>query len=65
MIVLREYMQYMKVEDGIGGLGYSYSDIPDLVKGTLPQRRVLNIAPRLEQEQEDLSSILEKSLTVY
>lgn len=34
---LREYMQMMKVENGLSALGYTASDIPALVQGTLPQ----------------------------
>ncbi|KAG8296830.1 hydroxyacid-oxoacid transhydrogenase activity protein [Homalodisca vitripennis] len=34
---VRGYMQVMNVENGLTELGYSKSDIPGLVKGTLPQ----------------------------
>lgn len=34
---LREYMLMMKVENGLSALGYTVSDIPALVQGTLPQ----------------------------
>ena len=57
-------MQDMKIEDGLSALGFSSADIPQLVKGTLPQHRVLKIAPR-EQSEEDLASIIENSMTVY
>lgn len=37
---VRRYMQVMKVENGLSELGYTKSDIPGLVKGTLPQVRI-------------------------
>lgn len=51
---------------GIKALGYSKSDIPSLVEATLPQRRVLMLAPGLDaatdSQVEELSSILEDSM---
>ena len=35
--VLRDYMRKMKIPDGLLELGYSKEDIPDLVKGAIPQ----------------------------
>ncbi|EGW04197.1 Ribosome biogenesis regulatory protein-like [Cricetulus griseus] len=34
---LRQFLFDLKVDDGLGALGYSKDDIPSLVKGTLPQ----------------------------
>ncbi|KAF0751125.1 hypothetical protein AaE_006497 [Aphanomyces astaci] len=39
-------MQDLDVPLGIGLLGYTFSDIPALVKGTLPQHRVTKLSPR-------------------
>ncbi|XP_061456351.1 hydroxyacid-oxoacid transhydrogenase, mitochondrial isoform X2 [Rhineura floridana] len=36
---LRKFLFDMNVDDGLAALGYSKSDIPALVKGTLPQER--------------------------
>lgn len=35
--VVREYMQVMKVDNGLTALGYTKDDVSSLVKGTLPQ----------------------------
>ena len=32
--------------NGLSAVGYTAKDVDKLVEGTLPQRRVLNIAPR-------------------
>jgi len=51
---------------GIKDLGYGQGDIAALVEATLPQRRVLMLAPKFEEEvevqKEALSEILEQSL---
>ncbi len=33
----RDYMRRMKIPDGLLELGYAKEDIPDLVKGAIPQ----------------------------
>ncbi|KAK9344608.1 alcohol dehydrogenase [Lipomyces starkeyi] len=52
---------------GISQLGFTREDIPALVEGTLPQARVLMLAPNFQkdedQKREDLARILERSLT--
>jgi hydroxyacid-oxoacid transhydrogenase len=52
------------VPDGLSGMGYSNDDIPTLVKGTLPQRKVLDIAPR-QPSPEDLAMLLEGSMKLF
>ncbi|RPA84139.1 putative Fe-containing alcohol dehydrogenase [Ascobolus immersus RN42] len=52
---------------GLKGLGYTRGDVERLVEGTLPQRRVLMLAPGMkepgtEREREDLAGLLERSL---
>ncbi|KAK9367276.1 alcohol dehydrogenase [Lipomyces kononenkoae] len=51
---------------GISHLGFTKADIPALVEGTLPQARVLMLAPNFQkdddQKREDLARILESSL---
>lgn len=34
---IREYMHKLDIPNGLSALGYSYSDVPALVEGTLPQ----------------------------
>jgi len=62
--IFREFMTEMKIDNGLSALGYSVKDIPDLVKGTLPQHRVTRLAPR-KQSEEDLAKLFEDSMEVY
>ena len=47
---------------GIKAIGYERSDIPALVEGTLPQRRVLDLAPS-HIVRDDLELLFENALT--
>ncbi|CAK1544549.1 unnamed protein product [Leptosia nina] len=58
------YMDKMGIGDGLSSLGYSIQDIPELVKGALPQHRLLKLTP-LQQSEEDLYKLLEDSITIY
>ena len=62
--VLRTYMQDMDIVNGLQVLGYTSSDIPALVKGTIPQHRVTKISPR-PFDLEQLAKLFEASLTAY
>ncbi|XP_059613456.1 probable hydroxyacid-oxoacid transhydrogenase, mitochondrial [Phlebotomus argentipes] len=62
--IVRQFMYDLKIEDGLSALGFSREDIPSLVKGTLPQERLIKLAPR-EQTEEDLSLLFEDSMKVY
>jgi len=53
---------------GLRDLGFEKKDIEGLVEGTLPQARVLKLAPGLEmekerEEREQLGKLFEESLT--
>uniref|UniRef100_A0A069DTV5 Probable hydroxyacid-oxoacid transhydrogenase, mitochondrial n=1 Tax=Panstrongylus megistus TaxID=65343 RepID=A0A069DTV5_9HEMI len=62
--IVRNFMDTMKIENGLTALGFDKKDIPTLVKGTLPQQRITKLAPR-EQSEEDLASLFENSMSVY
>ena len=57
-------MQRLKVPNGLRSVGYDKSDIPALVKGTLPQARVTKLSPRPVNEA-DLAHLFEESLTAW
>lgn len=57
-------MERLKVPDGLQALGYSSSDIPQLVQGTLPQHRVTKLSPR-PADPDDLAGLFEQTLTLY
>lgn len=61
---VRRYMSDMKIENGLGAMGFNSADIPALVEGTLPQERVNKMAPRA-QSQEDLARLFESSMKIY
>jgi hydroxyacid-oxoacid transhydrogenase len=55
------FMQKLNTPNGLKTIGYSGSDIPALVEGTLPQHRVTKLSPRPASE-EDLASIFEDAM---
>jgi hydroxyacid-oxoacid transhydrogenase len=58
------FMQRLKLPNGLRAIGYSTSDIPSLVEGTLPQHRVTKLAPR-PAGPDDLAQLFERSLDVW
>jgi len=62
--ILRKYMHEMEIPDGLLALNYTAEDVPNLVKGALPQDRVNKLAPR-PQTEEDLTALYENSLRIY
>ncbi|KAH8402451.1 hypothetical protein KR009_012026 [Drosophila setifemur] len=61
---VRGFMQRAGIENGLRELGFSSSDIPALVEGTLPQERITKLAPRA-QTRDNLSLLFENSMEVY
>jgi hydroxyacid-oxoacid transhydrogenase len=57
-------MERLKVPSGLKALGYSSSDIPALVEGTLPQHRVTKLSPR-PANTDDLAKLFEDTMQVY
>jgi hydroxyacid-oxoacid transhydrogenase len=60
--VLTELMQDIGIPNGIGAVGYSEADIPELVPGTMKQQRLLATCPRPVTE-DDIADIFAKSIS--
>ena len=60
--VLTELMQDIGIPNGIGAVGYSEADIPELVPGTMKQQRLLATGPRPVTE-DDIADIFAKSIS--
>lgn len=64
---IASFLDVLGVPRGLKAVGYTKADIPMLVEGTLPQRRVLDLAPGVgdvagEDGREHLTRMLESSL---
>lgn len=55
------FMQRLRVPNGLRAVGYTSSDIPALVEGTLPQHRVTKLSPR-PAGPDELAMIFEEAL---
>ena len=58
------YMHRLKTPNGLRDVGYSSSDIPALVDGTLPQHRVTKLSPR-PAGPEELARLFEDAMTAW
>jgi hydroxyacid-oxoacid transhydrogenase len=58
------FMRELRVPNGLRELGYSSSDIPALVQGTLPQHRVTKLSPRAAGPDE-LARLFENALAIW
>jgi hydroxyacid-oxoacid transhydrogenase len=58
------FMQRLKMPNGLKAIGYSSSDIPGLVEGTLPQHRVTKLSPR-PATADDLGALFEDSMVAW
>jgi hydroxyacid-oxoacid transhydrogenase len=57
-------MQRLNVPNGLGAVGYSSSDIPALVEGTLAQERLTKLSPR-PADAEALAGIFESAMRCW
>jgi hydroxyacid-oxoacid transhydrogenase len=58
------FMQQLHVPNGLRAIGYSSSDIPGLVEGTLPQHRVTRLSPR-PAGPDELSALFEDAMVAW
>ena len=58
------FMQRLQMPNGLKAIGYSSSDIPSLVEGTLPQHRVTKLSPRAAGAEE-LGALFEDSMVAW
>eukprot|EP01006_Ploeotia_vitrea_P028143 TRINITY_DN60876_c0_g1_i1.p1 TRINITY_DN60876_c0_g1~~TRINITY_DN60876_c0_g1_i1.p1 ORF type:complete len:438 (-),score=37.52 TRINITY_DN60876_c0_g1_i1:114-1427(-) len=61
---IRTYMQDLGMPDGLNEMGYTSADIPQLVKGTLPQQRVTKLSPKTAGPDE-LAALFEDTMKIY
>lgn len=60
--VLTGLMRDIGIPNGIGAVGFSESDITDLVPGVMKQQRLLSTCPK-EPTEEDIAGILTRSIS--
>ena len=58
------YLKMLNLPNGLGALGYTSQDVPDLVQATLPQHRVTKLSPRPVGEAE-LTDLFEASMSIW
>jgi hydroxyacid-oxoacid transhydrogenase len=58
------FIERLKLPNGLRALGYTSSDIPALVEGTLPQHRVTKLSPR-PAGAEELARLFEEALVAF
>src|SRR3954452_2632412 len=59
--VLTELMRDIGIPNGIGAVGYTEADVPELVPGTMKQQRLLATCPRPVTE-DDSAAIFGRSI---
>jgi hydroxyacid-oxoacid transhydrogenase len=58
------FMKRLNIPNGLGAIGYTTDDIPQLVEGTLPQHRVIKLSPRPVGEEE-LEQIFQDAMVYW
>jgi hydroxyacid-oxoacid transhydrogenase len=61
---LIKIMKRVKIPNGLNAVGYTPEDIPALVKGTLPQHRVIKLSPRPAGEDE-LTALFQDAMVYW
>ena len=59
-----EMMKATGIPDGLCGVGYNLSDVPALTHGAMPQKRLLDNAPKPVSET-DVAYIYEHAMQYY
>jgi alcohol dehydrogenase class IV len=62
--VLAELMRDIEIPNGIGAVGFTEGDIPDLVQGTMKQQRLLATCPK-EVTEDDIAGIFTRSMALW
>lgn len=57
-------MRLLEVPNGLRAIGYTESDIPALVQGTLPQHRVTKLSP-IPAGESELAELFRQSLVIW
>jgi hydroxyacid-oxoacid transhydrogenase len=57
-------MRRLDVPNGLNAVGYTRSDIPSLVEGTLLQRRLTTLSPR-PAGTDELSAMFDEAMTAW
>ena len=57
-------MKHLEVPNGLSAIGFTESDIPALVEGTLPQHRVTKLSPR-PANAEDLEHLFKDAMVAW
>ncbi len=58
------FIERLKLPNGLRALGYTSSDLPALVEGTLPQHRVTKLSPR-PAGAEEFARLFEEALVAF
>ncbi len=61
---ITEFMQLLRIPNGLRAVGYEAADVPALVEATLPQHRVTKLSPR-PASPDDLAGLFEESMTIW
>jgi len=59
-----DYMKALKMPNGLSAVGFTEDDIPMLVQGTLPQKRVTQLSPRSISE-DDLAKLFADAMSYW